>query len=76
MRWQVDLNPKSALIPRKLLIFQKAKMAKTATKAILSFSFHSVFHLIILARSNVFDEMSTREILLDTNTPIQAPISA
>jgi hypothetical protein len=37
----VDLNSKPALIPRKLLIFQHAKMPKTATRANLSFSFHS-----------------------------------
>jgi hypothetical protein len=38
----VDLNPRSALIPRKLLTFQRAKMPKTATRANLSFSFLSV----------------------------------
>jgi hypothetical protein len=38
----VDLFSRPALIPRKLLIIQQAKIAKTATKAMLSFSFHSV----------------------------------
>jgi len=38
----VDLNSKPALIPRKLLTLQHAKMPKTATRANLSFSFHSV----------------------------------
>ena len=38
----VDLISKPALIPRKLLTFQHAKMPKTATRANLSFSFHSV----------------------------------
>jgi hypothetical protein len=39
----VDLFSRPALIPRKLLIFQWAKMTKTATKANPSFSFHSIF---------------------------------
>ena len=38
----VDLNSKPALILRKLLTFQPAKVPKTATRANLSFSFHSV----------------------------------
>jgi hypothetical protein len=39
----VDLTSKPALMPRKLLTFQRAKMPKTATRANLSFSFHSVY---------------------------------
>jgi hypothetical protein len=35
----VDLNPRSALIPLKLLILQYAKSAKTAKKANLSYNF-------------------------------------
>jgi hypothetical protein len=39
----VDLNSTATLSQRKLLILQEAKSTKTATRADLSFSFHSVF---------------------------------